>query len=153
MSKKYKIFTECKKSSIDEQAKTLGFAFWIAMQCPEYCLFRLIDLRTWLMPAIQHKQIMLFFDAFDNPIGYVTWANLAADAEDRLLNDPNFLLHECEWDEGNRTWIIDCCFPFGGAVLAMPELRGKFISQSISSVHWARRAGDYSVRKVVSCTV
>lgn len=149
MSQRYKIFSVCRKSSHEDQAKSFGFALWIAMQSPTYCLYRLIDLRVWLMPAIQHKQIMLFFDSFDNPIGYVTWANLAADVEARLLKDPHFILHESEWDEGGKTWIIDCCFPFGDGVFAMAALRKHFVSQHINKVYWARRNADYTVRKVV----
>ncbi|WP_050549347.1 toxin-activating lysine-acyltransferase [Pseudomonas sp. BRG-100] len=149
MNKQYRLFTACKKTSIEDQAKTLGFSFWIAMQSPKYLLFRLIDFRGWLMSAIQHKQIIIFFDVFDNPIGYVTWANLSYDVELRLLKDPNFSLHESEWDEGDKTWIIDCCFPFGDAVFAMKEIRRVFKSQSINTVHWARREDDYSIRKVV----
>lgn len=153
MNNKYRVFTQCRKSSHDDHAKSLGFASWVVMQSRDYYSFRLVDVRAWLVPAIQHKQIVFFFDTFDTPIGYVTWANLAADAENRLLEDSEFLLHESEWDEGSRTWIIDCCFPFGDAAFAKAELRKIFISQSIDEVFWARRNLNYSVRKIVRWVV
>lgn len=146
--KKYKIFTGCRKASHEQKAKSIGFACWLAMQSTTYFAFRLVDIRTWIVPAIEHQQILFFFDDFDNPLGYVTWANIAPSVEQRLLNDPRFLLHESEWDEGNRTWILDCCFPFGGAAYAVHALKAHLGEQGINKVAWVRRYSDYSVRKV-----
>jgi cytolysin-activating lysine-acyltransferase len=151
--KKIKLFTHCRDNSAVERAKTMGFAYWIAMECRVYFSFRLIDMKAWLVPAINHKQIMCFFDGYNNPIGYVTWANLTPESERRFLNEPNFLLHESEWDEGAATWIIDCCFPFGGATYAFDELKKYFREHDTTIVSWARRNSDYSVRKVVRCSV
>lgn len=123
------------------------------MHSKTYFTFRLVDLRAWLIPAADHKQIMVFFDYFGNPKGYIIWANIAPDSELRLLNDPNFILHESEWDEGNSTWILDCCFPFGEAAHAIPEIRIFFKTQEITKVRWARRNIDYSIKKVVEVTV
>ncbi|WP_277588995.1 toxin-activating lysine-acyltransferase [Pseudomonas chlororaphis] len=153
MNKKFKIFTLCQKGSFIDRAKLIGFAFWIAMESQAYRAFRLIDFKFWVIPAIDHKQILFFFDDFDNPIGYVIWANIAPDSEQRLLKDSSFLLHESEWDEGNRTWIIDCCFPYGSINYAVAEIRNFFKSQDIDRFFWARRNMDYSVRKVVECVV
>jgi len=152
-NKKFKFFTCCREESSLERARIMGFACWVAMECQAYFSLRLIDVRAWLVPAINHKQVMCFFDDFDNPVGYITWANLAPDSEQRLLNDPNFLLHESEWDEGAATWIIDCCFPFGGAAYALDELKKYFKENDTDSIFWARRNIDYSVRKVVKCLV
>lgn len=147
-----KFFTQCRDNIVLENARLMGLACGIAMECKEYLSFRLIDIKAWLMPAIKHKQIMCFFDGYNNPIGYVTWANLTPDSEQRLLKDPNFLLHESEWDEGGATWIVDCCFPFGGAAFAINELKQYFRENGTANIFWARRNLDYSVRKIVKCT-
>ncbi|MCP2052007.1 UNVERIFIED_ORG: cytolysin-activating lysine-acyltransferase [Pseudomonas fluorescens] len=152
-NQKIKFFTHCRDGSVLEKARVMGFACGVAMECQVYFSLRLIDVRTWLMPAINHKQIMCFFDGYSNPVGYVTWANLAPDSEQRLLNDPNFLLHESEWDEGSATWIIDCCFPSGGAAYALDELKRYFRVNDTKNILWVRRNADYSVRKVVRCPV
>lgn len=123
------------------------------MECKAYWGYRLIDLKLWLSPAIDHQQILFFFDSFDAPVGYITWANLAPDSADRLLKDPNFLLHESEWDEGNLTWIIDCCFPYGNIKYAIPEIRRVLSGQGIEKVSWARRDADYSVRKIFEAII
>lgn len=153
MSKKFRLFTQCRKNNLMEKAKLIGFAAWIVMQCRRYSMLRLVDFRVWVIPAIDHKQIVFFFDDYDSPVGYVIWANLAPDSERRLLEDPNFLLHESEWDEGNRTWIIDCCFPYGGLIYARQYLRDMFHGDHVRSVSWARRNSDYSVRKVSKSTI
>ncbi|WP_219268653.1 toxin-activating lysine-acyltransferase [Pseudomonas sp. Xaverov 259] len=150
MSKKFKLFTLCRKNNLIEKARLIGFASWILMQCRRYSMLRFIDFRVWLIPAIDHKQIIFFFDDFDNPTGYVVWANLAPDSEQRLLNDSKFLLHESEWDEGSSTWIIDCCFPSGGLTYACQDLKKLFLSMNVKKVNWVRRNMDYSVKKV-SC--
>ncbi|PRW84531.1 toxin-activating lysine-acyltransferase [Pseudomonas simiae] len=148
MNKRYELFTICRTASHMEKANSLGFALWVAMQSHSYYMFRLIDLRVWIEPAIHHNQIMFFFDIFDKPIGYIIWANLAPDVEKRFLNNPDFLLHESEWDEGNKTWILDCCFPFGGVRHAICKLRKKLLLQNIRRVSWVRRNPDYSIKKV-----
>ena len=148
MSKRFKLFTRCRKQSLTEKAKLIGFATWIIMQCRRYSMLRLVDFRVWVIPAIDHQQIVFFFDDYDNPAGYVIWANLAPDAEHRLLNDSSFLLHESEWDEGSATWILDCCFPYGGLSNARQALRELFSQQGISSVNWVRRNVDYSVKQI-----
>ncbi|WP_338477679.1 toxin-activating lysine-acyltransferase [Pseudomonas trivialis] len=150
MNNSFKLFTQCRKNNVIEKAKFIGFASWILMQCRRYSFLRFVDFRVWLIPAIDHKQIIFFFDDYDTPVGYLVWANLAPDSEQRLLNDPKFLLHESEWDEGSSTWIIDCCFLVGGLAFARQELRKLFLTMNIKKLNWVRRNMDYSVKKV-SC--
>jgi cytolysin-activating lysine-acyltransferase len=108
-------------------------------------------LRPWICRAIEHDQILLFFDKTDNPFGYITWAHLAPDTEERLLNDPNFLIHPTEWSEGGKTWIIDFCFPFGGLFEASKLAKKLLREKNIQQVFWARRNKNFTVRKVGGC--
>jgi len=57
MSKKFRLFTQCRKNNLMEKAKLIGFAAWIVMQCRRYSMLRLVDFRVWVIPAIDHKQI------------------------------------------------------------------------------------------------
>ncbi|WP_368962880.1 toxin-activating lysine-acyltransferase [Pseudomonas marginalis] len=152
-NKKLNFITHCRNDSFLERAGMIGTACSIAMRCQLYFSLRLIDIRAWLMPAINHKQILFFYDGCGDPVGYITWANLAPDSEQRLLNDTNFLLHESEWDEGAATWIIDCCFPFGGAAYALDALKQYFREHDTTRISWVRRNSDYSVRKVIRCSI
>ncbi|WP_419178846.1 toxin-activating lysine-acyltransferase [Pseudomonas brassicacearum] len=118
-----------------------------------YSLFEIMTLRLWIAPAIDHKQILFFFDRNDSPIGYVTWAHLAPDSETRLLRDPNFLLHASEWNEGGKTWIIDFCFPLGRTAEAIKPLKMHFQSLGIDRVFWARRNSENLIRRVGSSAI
>ncbi|AHL34944.1 RTX toxin acyltransferase [Pseudomonas brassicacearum] len=136
--------TECRSSTTEEKAKFLGFASMVMFMCRRYSTFRMLTLDFWLSPAIDHRQIVFFFACTGLPMGYVTWAYLAPDAEERLLTDPEFLLHPSEWNEGGRTWIIDFCFPSGGAKEAVARLKDIFREEGVSKVHWMRRGNDYT---------
>jgi cytolysin-activating lysine-acyltransferase len=65
------------------------------------------SLAAWIEPAILLRQIDFFFDLAGRPVGYLTWALLAEDTEQRLLHDVDVVFHISEWNEGTRLWIID----------------------------------------------
>ncbi|MGF6327627.1 cytolysin-activating lysine-acyltransferase [Pseudomonas sp. BS3782 TE3695] len=149
--KSCEISTQCIASGVKDKAQLLGFACLIMSMCRRYSLFQIATLKFWISPAIDHKQIAFFFDKKSTPIGYMTWAHLAHDSEERLIKDPNFLLHPSEWNEGGETWIIDFNFPRGCAIDAFKEIKEVFRRESIEKVYWVRRNEDYTVRKIASC--
>jgi len=153
MKKFSELYTRCRYDHSPNRAKLIGFACLIIFMCRHYSLFQIMTLRFWIVPAIDHKQILFFFDNFDMPVGYVTWAHLAPDSELRLLQDPDFLLHTSEWNEGGRTWIVDFCFPLGGTATAIKHLKKHFRELGINKVFWGRRNRDHSVRRVGSYSV
>ena len=111
------------------------------------------SLDFWLLLAIATLIVVVaafFFDREGNPVGYVVWAHLAPDSEKRLLTDPGFLLHPSEWNEGGKTWIIDFCFPAGGAKESIVQLKNFFRGEEIQKVFWARRDKNHVVRKLLS---
>ena len=67
------------------------------------------DLRQLLadevIPAAAHGKIA-FFQSFDRvPVGFVTWAHLSPETEQRLLETLDPWLHLSEWNEGPSPWI------------------------------------------------
>lgn len=151
MKERYDLNTECQSAEIEEKAVLLGYANMVIFNCKQYSTFRILTLDFWISPAINHKQILFLFDITAKPIGYVIWAHLAPDTEQRLMKDLNFLLHPSEWNEGGRTWIIDFCFPCGGVSEVVRKLKILLQKKSIYQVFWVRRNSDYSVRKSMSC--
>ncbi|MFL1514928.1 toxin-activating lysine-acyltransferase [Pseudomonas prosekii] len=148
MKKQFNLLTKCQSAAVEEKAVLLGYAIMIIFMCTPYSTFKVLTLSYWISPAIDHKQIIFFFDSASTPIGYVTWAHLAPDTEQRLLEDPNFLLHPSEWNEGGRTWIIDFCFPCGGSKESIKKLKSVFQNKKINRVYWVRRNPDYTARKI-----
>ena len=145
------ILTNCIASNVNEKARLLGFACSILSMCPRHSLFQIATLKLWISPAIDHRQIAFFFSKASIPVGYMTWAHLAPDSEERLLKDLDFLLHPSEWNEGGKAWIIDFNFPGGFAVDAIKEIKEVLRRENIEKIYWARRNDDYTVRKIASC--
>ena len=67
-----------------------------------------IWLNQWILAAIAHGQLQVFFNEDDFPVGFIAWAFLEKDVQLRLIDNPNSLLHMSEWTEGIEPWIIDC---------------------------------------------
>jgi hemolysin-activating ACP:hemolysin acyltransferase len=101
-------------------------------------------------PALVTNQLAIFYRWNDGvAVGYVTWALLAPDVEQRWVNAPKGSLHASEWNEGETLWLMD--------FLALPgycEDIVEFISQNMFAGHAQayslRRNLDGSVRKI-SC--
>lgn len=62
----------------------------------------------WLQAAIAHNQLQVFFAEDDTPVGFIAWAFLEKDVQQRLVENPASLLHPSEWTESTEPWIIDC---------------------------------------------
>lgn len=150
MKRTFELNTICKNSVVFGKAQQLGFACLVTSVCRRYSSFSMRTLRFWICPAIDHKQILFFFDKMSTPIGYITWAHLANDSEERLLKYTDFLFHPSEWNEGGSTWIIDFCFPCGGVKEALIIIKNYLEKENIEKVFWARRNEDYTIRKVGS---
>jgi cytolysin-activating lysine-acyltransferase len=129
----------------DEYHRRLGLAAVAMMASAEYCGYPVACLDLWIRPAILHEQIHFFFDVSGNPVGYVTWALLEQDTEDRFLSDPEVIFHIAEWNGGDRLWITDFVVVNGDLKRHLSETRALFPGVVISSV---RRREDGAVRKV-----
>jgi hemolysin-activating ACP:hemolysin acyltransferase len=60
--------------------------------------------------AFLHETLHLFFSEDRDLVGYVVWAYLARETENRVLQTRRLDLHESEWNEGDRLWILDLSF-------------------------------------------
>ena len=116
--------------------KALGLVTSIIAKSPEYKKSTIELIVHWIYPAIYHEKIKIFYDKFKNPIGYITWALLADDVIDRIINSNSLWLHESEWNEGDNLWIIDICLPFGGIINHRKEI--KKILRAHNSINYCR---------------
>ena|SRR5579859_4895040 len=85
----------------------LGAVSSVMMRSPIYCQYPVACLAEWIRPAILLGQYQLFHDHGENLVGYMTWALLSKEVEERLIHDPALLLHISEWNEGERLWVMD----------------------------------------------
>jgi hemolysin-activating ACP:hemolysin acyltransferase len=79
--------------------------------------------RRTIVPAVYQKQIRFYFNEDGLPVGYVVWALLAEDVEQRVLSTGVFDLHDSEWNEGSSLWIVDLVAPLGNLKYVLLDLR------------------------------
>ena len=125
-----------------------GVASHIMAQCRNYRLFQIACQSIWISPPILHRQIEFFRSDEGRPIGYITWAYLAPDVENRLLTDPQFSLHISEWKEGANLWVIDLAAPHGRVKDFLREICQRTFSRE-HEINYVRRFQNGLVRKKV----
>ncbi|HAT4519768.1 TPA: toxin-activating lysine-acyltransferase [Serratia marcescens] len=124
------------------QYESLGFAVNCMLMNKNYSLHHIKTLQLWTQEAINQNQFKILFDHLDNPIGYITWAYLRDETLSRFINDPQFLLHNSEWDEGGTLCILDFCCKPGSAHLCLEHLKRVHPIVERRTVVWrSRRTG------------
>ncbi|AUQ27211.1 MULTISPECIES: toxin-activating lysine-acyltransferase [Dickeya] len=94
------------------EAEILGAAVWLWMHSPLHRDAPLQALSTLLLPIIKHQQYVVVSQQ-QQPIFFMSWAWLDAEAERRYLTQPSILMPQDDWACGDRMWIIDWIAPFG----------------------------------------
>ena len=130
--------SECRHVALNEKARVLGHCCSVMFKSPVYARYRIFSMKVWLEQAIEHQQIIVFFDCYSNAVGYITWALLEEETENRYLNDDRFTLHPSEWNEGERAWIIDACFPDNVLPQALPLIKKTLNEQGVVRISWRR---------------
>lgn len=97
----------------------------LLLQSPAHRYFFLSDLEWLIYPPIQLRQFKLYMNE-ERPVGYVSWALLSDDAEQRFMASRR--LAPGDWRTGDRVWVIDLVAPFGGAEAIFSDLRGKILA-------------------------
>ena len=73
------------------------------------------DLKRFLVdeiiPSARHGKIAFFLNFESVPVGFVTWAHLASETEQRILQSLDPWLHLSEWNEGEALWIRSLHLP------------------------------------------
>ncbi|MFY7820020.1 MAG: toxin-activating lysine-acyltransferase [Rhodoluna sp.] len=88
------------------------------------------DLRKLLaeeiLPCARHGKIAFFLNFDQAPVGFVTWAHLSQETEERVLQTMDPWLHISEWNEGPSPWVRCLHLPRGlrreGLRLCLDEL-------------------------------
>lgn len=100
------------------EAEAFGAVTWLWMQSPDHRSLPLQALQQLLLPAIQAGQYLLLHTGTADskqPVAYMSWANLSAEAESRYLAHPLRGLAPTDWRSGDRMWVTDWITPFGHA--------------------------------------
>jgi len=127
--------------------RLLGEITWLMMQSDTHRYIFVVDLERLIKPAIQTGQFKIYRNQKGQPIGYVSWAFLSPEVEERFMTVPD-QLRPSDWKTGPQPWIIDFLAPFGGTKQFVEDLRiNVFPKDTVNSL---RPAEDgFGFRKAV----
>jgi cytolysin-activating lysine-acyltransferase len=128
----------------------MGEVCSLMTKSPLYCQYPIACLHAWIRPALLLGQFGLIQDRNRRSIGYLTWAYLSAATEERLVNDPEVLLHLSEWNEGERLWVLDMLI-VEGSLWPIKSVLPELLAHP-DEVRYLRRSPEGEVRKVVRWT-
>lgn len=117
------------------QYESLGFAVSCMLMNKNYSLYHIKTLQLWTQEAINQNQFKILFDHLDNPLGYITWAYLRDETLGRFINDPQFLLHNSEWDEGGTLCILDFAASQAARIYVWNTLKQFTQSQNVARLY------------------
>ncbi len=104
-----------------DKVQAMGHALWLMMQSPLHRHLFIADLEWMLVPPVALGQFRLWRQE-NRPIGFVTWALVAPEVEERLRRG-DIRLKPAEWKSGDAVWLMDTILPFGGAEAAIKETK------------------------------
>ncbi|WP_081063680.1 toxin-activating lysine-acyltransferase [Burkholderia multivorans] len=128
---------------IRKKYEELGCVASLMLAKPTVSNYELARLTAWILPAIELRQIKVFFDASGNPAGFVTWAFLSDDVS-RTVASGGFISHLSEWNEGRDLWLIDLSIRRGGLADVFRFIREKFSSEHDEFFWLTRRRSSAS---------
>lgn len=76
-----------------------------------------------IVPAIAAGQIKLYFDRYGIFVGYIVWATLAEDIEQRMLKERNFELGPEDRVSGSSLWVTDLVVTQGHLPYVLSDMR------------------------------
>jgi cytolysin-activating lysine-acyltransferase len=104
-------------------------------------------LASVILPAIRHQQIKFFFSDDGRPVGYIVWAYIEKDVEDRLVTYDLPVLHESEWNEGDALWIMDFLVLPGYMNYAVKNIKDSLFSSARKVRYFRLKRGALHIRE------
>jgi len=102
----------------------IGAATLLAMRSPSHKYFFNSDLEWMILPAILHKQFMLFRNNKNNPLALIVWAKVSEEVEKTMLSGA-IKLRPQDWNSGDKIYIIDVITPFNATKDFLKQLQEK----------------------------
>jgi cytolysin-activating lysine-acyltransferase len=106
------------EASDRSEAEIFGCVVWLWMNSKSQSDMPLSALALWLLPALKSRQFVLAYEVDGQktqPVAYMAWAALSAEAESRYVDNPALGLSPEDWCSGDRVWITDFFTPYGHA--------------------------------------
>ena len=89
----------------------LGELFLLLLASDLHLKYQIGDIGNNFLPPIDLGQFRIYKKG-EQPIGFVSWAYLDEETEDKYMNE-QYDLQIDDWNKGDRLWFIDFICPFG----------------------------------------
>ncbi|MGV2018160.1 toxin-activating lysine-acyltransferase [Agrobacterium sp. 22-223-1] len=101
--------------------KLLGELVYLMLASDLHRKYFINDIGSVFFPPIDLNQFRIYHRN-GGPVGFVTWASLSKEIEDRYLNT-NYILRPDDWGSGDRILFMDLIAPFGDGKNIVRDLR------------------------------
>lgn len=128
------------KSPPLDKVQALGHALWLMTQSPAHRHMFIADMEWVLIPPVSLGQFRLWRHG-NQPIGFVTWAFVSDEVDERLRNG-GVKLKPQDWKSGEKVWLVDVIMPLGGREEGLKELKEKVFPDRVIHVLGITQAGS-----------
>ena len=102
--------TQVSPEVVQRNLQLLGGITWLMMNSPLYRHCTIEELEARILPSLTLNQFR-YYEVDGQPHGFVSWAFLSAEAEEKYQTGGYQLLPQ-EWRSGEQLWCIDFISPF-----------------------------------------
>ena len=111
-----------------ERSRLLGDILTLMTASDTHQDYRIQHFAQLVLPPVQHDQFRIYHDTNQRPVGFVSWAKLSEEAEQRLLSRRE-TLRESDWNSGDKMYFMEFLAPFGHIKQMVHDLRQRFPKQ------------------------
>jgi cytolysin-activating lysine-acyltransferase len=108
-------------SSTQQPLQMIGSITHLMISSQLHRKYRISSIAERFVPSLIHNQFR-YYEIDGNPIGFVNWAWLTDEVEQKCLTG-KYVLKLDEWKGGNNLWFPEFIAPFGHARLIINDLR------------------------------
>ena len=114
-----------------QRLQLLGGITWLMLQSPQHWHCTIEELEARILPSLTLNQFR-YYEVSGQPIGFVSWAYLSDEAEEKYQTGEYKLLPQ-EWRSGERLWCIDFISPFDHDQGIFEDLRQTIFPQGTTA--------------------
>ncbi len=123
-----------------QRSRLLGDIVFLMTISESHAQYKIQHLSSVVFPALALGQYRIYHDAKKNPVGFVSWAMLSAEAEQKLLNHAAPLTPE-EWASGDIIYIMEFIAPFGHAQKISKDMKQHLAGRKAHAIRHDSKGG------------
>ena len=103
--------------------------------------------------AIRFGQLKIYFNAYQECVGYVVWAYLTPDVEKQFIAGKIRALDDWEFNDGTSAWILDMAVAPGSLPYVLEDLRDAVFLNHAHVTYFRARRGRQVCKRVSRSSV